>query len=165
VRLWSADILVAGRVVASADCRVWSCSQSVMSCLFFVLIRRPLGSTLFPYTTLFRSAGADRVVDRCAAGGLQVLARVDAERRERHLGREGDVGLAQGEPHGQLVDRLDRRQVAGVALRAALGALVEGDRLEVGLLGPVARLVVVAPARRGHEAERGEQGEPAGALP
>src|SRR5690606_9074550 len=74
-------------------------------------------------------------------------------------------GLAQREPHGQLVDGLDRRQVAGVALRAALVALVDGDRLEVGLLGPVARLVVVAPARRGHEAERDEEGEPAGALP
>src|ERR1043165_5372851 len=33
-----------------------SCSDSVCSCLFFLMIRRPPRSTLFPYTTLFRSA-------------------------------------------------------------------------------------------------------------
>src|SRR3712207_9435472 len=30
---------------------------------FFLMIRRPPRSTLFPYTTLFRSVGADRVAD------------------------------------------------------------------------------------------------------
>src|SRR3712207_7772837 len=42
--------------------------------MFFLMIRRPPRSTLFPYTTLFRSprigrAGARRLAaDRCAAG-------------------------------------------------------------------------------------------------
>src|SRR3712207_8849255 len=31
-----------------------------MCCIFFLMIRRPPRSTLFPYTTLFRSAGDDR---------------------------------------------------------------------------------------------------------
>src|SRR3712207_7604257 len=44
-------------------------------CFFFLMIRRPPRSTLFPYTTLFRSrgrAGADRIVGpvRAAADGL-----------------------------------------------------------------------------------------------
>src|SRR6266536_4522865 len=33
---------------------------------FFLMIRRPPRSTLFPYTTLFRSRRADRGVRRCA---------------------------------------------------------------------------------------------------
>src|SRR5215208_4510322 len=32
-------------------------SQKLISCFFFLMIRRPPRSTLFPYTTLFRSAG------------------------------------------------------------------------------------------------------------
>src|SRR2546425_3253665 len=35
-------------------------------CFFFLMIRRPPRSTLFPYTTLFRSPRAAR---RCAGGG------------------------------------------------------------------------------------------------
>src|SRR3712207_8074007 len=31
-------------------------------CVFFLMIRRPPRSTLFPYTTLFRSGVADRLV-------------------------------------------------------------------------------------------------------
>src|SRR5258708_18063831 len=33
-------------------------SQDVSGCFFFLMIRRPPSSTLFPYTTLFRSAPA-----------------------------------------------------------------------------------------------------------
>src|SRR3712207_7603135 len=35
-------------------------SQLVMLCFFFLMIRRPPRSTLFPYTTLFRSGLPDR---------------------------------------------------------------------------------------------------------
>src|SRR6266496_3833751 len=35
-----------------------SWSFRILSCLFFLMIRRPPRSTLFPYTTLFRSAHA-----------------------------------------------------------------------------------------------------------
>src|SRR6266536_3996937 len=34
-----------------------------LSCFFFLMIRRPPRSTLFPYTTLFRSPAAMRVPD------------------------------------------------------------------------------------------------------
>src|SRR5690606_15295836 len=107
--------------------------------------------------------GADRVLDRRAAGLLEVLGRVDAERRERDLRGEGHVGVAEREPHGQLVDRLDAGEVAGVLVGSALGALVVGDRLEVALaLGfAAAGVFIVAAARTRRQAERGEDGEPA----
>src|SRR6266404_9569070 len=59
---------------------------------FFLMIRRPPTSTLFPYTTLFRSRLRRRggpVSTRAAAGGgrgvpLVVRARGDAGRSEEH---------------------------------------------------------------------------------
>src|SRR6266513_5365696 len=45
---------------------------SAVDCFFFFLmIRRPPRSTLFPYTTLFRSAGANRRAGRCAGARRQ----------------------------------------------------------------------------------------------
>src|SRR5436309_16138456 len=65
---------------------------------FFLMIRRPPRSTLFPYTTLFRSGRSSTAVDRCVPvgrrgpwnfGGLgrpHVGGRVDlvARRSEEH---------------------------------------------------------------------------------
>src|SRR5258708_17013937 len=51
------------------------------------MIRRPPRSTLFPYTTLFRSAGAD-IIDRTrslARGGADRLALRGVERRRRRF--------------------------------------------------------------------------------
>src|SRR5260370_6210145 len=48
---------------------VFSEYQAVATCFFFLMIRRPPRSTLFPYTTLFRSAHARR-----SAGTLTVPA-------------------------------------------------------------------------------------------
>src|SRR3712207_8861277 len=57
--------------------------------IFFLMIRRPPRSTLFPYTTLFRSLA----VDAEPLGGLPdlVLAQRDAE-----LGERGVAGDGQG---------------------------------------------------------------------
>src|SRR3546814_13493968 len=45
----------------------------ITSCFFFLMIRRPPRSTrtdtLFPYTTLFRSVGANRQHDHCQSYG------------------------------------------------------------------------------------------------
>src|SRR5437870_6590185 len=61
---------------------------------FFLMIRRPPRSTLFPYTTLFRSLDNRRALGRHLGGNLvgepgrrrSVLGRVreDAERSEEH---------------------------------------------------------------------------------
>src|SRR5207249_12263834 len=52
---------------------------------FFLLIRRPPGSTLFPYTTLFRS----RAVDVSVAPRVVLAHRLD--HRPRPLARRGRV--------------------------------------------------------------------------
>src|SRR6266576_6723388 len=49
---------------------------------FFLMIRRPPGSTLFPYTTLFRSAGFPDDDYRGAGASLGVPW--DADRSEEH---------------------------------------------------------------------------------
>src|SRR2546430_15702235 len=69
---------------------------------FFLMIRRPPRSTLFPYTTLFRSAVRHRVRDR---------------RRVFGAGRAGDGAVLH-----------DRRR-RGAARTADLGKLVPGGRL------------------------------------
>src|SRR3989442_7506557 len=52
------------------------------------MIRRPPRSTLFPYTTLFRSRNPDAVAlparDEAHAAGLRELRRVREERSEEH---------------------------------------------------------------------------------
>src|SRR3712207_6933979 len=53
-----------------------------MEWFFFLMIRRPPRSTLFPYTTLFRSPRGAWVEER----------RVDVRRGERHLEPEDGVG-------------------------------------------------------------------------
>src|SRR5256885_9581259 len=51
------------------------------------MIRRPPRSTLFPYTTLFRSGGAEAELPLIRASGgelLQRLSRYDRDRSEEH---------------------------------------------------------------------------------
>src|SRR5687768_17946587 len=65
-----------------------SCSYLTCSYFFFLMIRRPPRSTLFPYTTLFRSRAqegrrADRRATRRADGG-QTHGRPDSPRSEEH---------------------------------------------------------------------------------
>src|SRR6266567_4795939 len=59
---------------------------------FFLMIRRPPRSTLFPYTTLFRSAGAGRL-RRPRPGGAR-SRRPDAE-----CGRRGGPDARRSEEH------------------------------------------------------------------
>src|SRR2546429_1093436 len=55
---------------------------SSLSFFFFLMIRRPPRSTLFPYTTLFRSLGLQRLSGR-GGTGAQRAARRAAQRRGR----------------------------------------------------------------------------------
>src|SRR3712207_7032610 len=75
---------------------------------FFLMIRRPPRSTLFPYTTLFRSA-----VERLHA---VVLGQVDLHRADRGAGAgqrlRGGVDVGAGSGHHQVVPvlgELDRK--------------------------------------------------------
>src|ERR1041385_9358901 len=61
-----------------------SCRDAVLSvdfCFFFLMIRRPPRSTLFPYTTLFRSREA---VPRFADEGRAVCVHQGRARSEEH---------------------------------------------------------------------------------
>src|ERR1043166_10216760 len=62
-----------------------------LSCFFFLMIRRPPRSTLFPYTTLFRSQAF--AVDRELADGAVVLRTTHFEHGEAalHLAEHFDV--------------------------------------------------------------------------
>src|SRR5690349_23999765 len=57
---------------------------------YFSLIPRPPRSTLFPYTTLFRSSGRDRD----AAAALSVDGRVVAAATEESFARVAGIGYA-----------------------------------------------------------------------
>src|SRR5256886_15581388 len=74
------------------------------SLFFFLMIRRPPRSTLFPYTTLFRSEGAlalevqhrvDDVLERLGTGDAAALGHV----AHQEHGRSGLLGEAH-EPRG-----------------------------------------------------------------
>src|SRR5471032_3419507 len=58
---------------------------NVLICFFFLMIRRPPRSTLFPYTTLFRSPRRPRVRRRLVSG----IARVQPPPAHRHAA-DGD---------------------------------------------------------------------------
>src|SRR2546430_16323070 len=65
---------------------------------FFLMIRRPPRSTLFPYTTLFRSGDADRVTLN-ANGTLSVV----------HYDIFSGPGVVSAEPEGREKDRKSTR--------------------------------------------------------
>src|SRR3712207_8106533 len=75
------------------------------------MIRRPPRSTLFPYTTLFRSSNQPLRLERVLELGLEVLREpleLDARRRRDGLGdRERDVGV--GGRCGTDAARVDRK--------------------------------------------------------
>src|SRR5438128_6157068 len=73
------------------------CFHIFLFVVFFVMIRRPRRSTLFPYTTLFRSGAAElrgRALDvepesRVERGGIDALAEGDQDGGvDAHAGRD-----------------------------------------------------------------------------
>src|SRR6266513_4879659 len=99
--------------------------SSSFSLFFFLMIRRPPRSTLFPYTTLFRSARRDprsaRHRPRSARAGAPRPPRRSARRSER------------ASHAGALFERLERPGHGGAALD--LGAEVREHELDRGERG------------------------------
>src|SRR2546429_8263673 len=75
------------------------------SFFFFLMIRRPPRSTLFPYTTLFRSLAAVDGGQALVGGVLPGLLRAAAQRRGERCGHRGDQQAA----HEVLSDRKSTR--------------------------------------------------------
>src|SRR2546430_6140430 len=82
---------------------LWALDLLTLSCFFFLMIRRPPRSTLFPYTTLFRSpvpggqrpphvgppgcAGADRKSTRLNSSHSQISYAVFCLKKKKKLNR------------------------------------------------------------------------------
>src|SRR3712207_8402505 len=79
------------------------CGWEMKNVVYFLMIRRPPRSTLFPYTTLFRSAG----VAPLAAAGAGGAPRRAAASRVRARRRRGPGLLRGGE--GKSWDRQSKR--------------------------------------------------------
>src|SRR5215813_5022603 len=85
---------------------------------FFLMIRRPPRSTLFPYTTLFRSARTQRVhdgIDRRAEEDACGPAEVDREAAQEHAAEEGFLPNAHQHRTQHAGRRLPDRLRHGVA--------------------------------------------------
>src|SRR3989441_5370567 len=85
------------------------------------MIRRPPRSTLFPYTTLFRSATGGRRVASVRGGGSEVLGielRVALRLVAQHIGRREPGAVALGEAL-ELAHDARGAEVVGVSQRAA----------------------------------------------
>src|SRR5258706_12957032 len=74
--------------------------SDIVTFFFFLMIRRPPRSTLFPYTTLFRSH----------AGGLRARDRAPAAPIERHRVRSHGARARHVRPVRRAVDRAPRDQ-------------------------------------------------------
>src|SRR5436309_8793341 len=72
---------------------------------FFLMIRRPPRSTLFPYTTLFRSPGDRDAVARSARGGLRAAPAAGAV-AERSVGTRSEEHTSELQSRENLVCRL-----------------------------------------------------------
>src|SRR5256885_1890886 len=72
-------VAVGADIAFDADPKFFACLvRFESSSVFFLMIRRPPRSTLFPYTTLFRSGSREPVAGR--SGGLRAVPQ-----RGRHL--------------------------------------------------------------------------------
>src|SRR5260221_2432469 len=75
----------------------------MLSFFFFLMIRRPPRSTLFPYTTLFRSRHNALPAE---PGGGAPLHPVELERRVGFLGERSEEHTSELQSHSDLVCRL-----------------------------------------------------------
>src|SRR2546425_8074910 len=136
-------------------------SRFILSIFFFLMIRRPPRSTLFPYTTLFRSPQAvDH--DRPAVGGFELALRlrlaVAASKVERVDMAVAEVPHEQVAAHVPEIGRRERqppRRVepsAGSHATGQVAARVEGVHEPMTLAGDV--VVLVRVRERGCDVDR-----------
>src|SRR3712207_8185340 len=77
---------------------------------FFLMIRRPPRSTLFPYTTLFRSPDGDEHGRRDDDGAADELQRPDRLAEQQRRERDGDERLQRHDRSEEHTSELQSRQ-------------------------------------------------------
>src|SRR2546422_11019336 len=87
-----------------------------MNGVFFLMIRRPPRSTLFPYTTLFRSLAGRRALGRPAAFGIELAELLERVGEWEGAAREWAAGLAEAPTQlanaaSSLAERSEERRV------------------------------------------------------
>src|SRR5438477_10526981 len=96
-------------------------SFTIFLYFFFLMIRRPPRSTLFPYTTLFRSDAREGSARHRARGARRLRPRIGSAQVERHRAsrrrRREDRRLAARDPfqrnHGHVFQEARRDLAAG----------------------------------------------------
>src|SRR5258708_37710752 len=123
--------------------------MSAIIYFFFLMIRRPPRSTLFPYTTLFRSAFGQDAARRHAAGDFtQLHLHILVARRGEPQARAADLARgAQGEGLRQRVVELDR-DLGHAALEQLALAREDGLGMAAGASREVHALGARGHARR-----------------
>src|SRR6266496_4404347 len=109
--------------------------MSLPSFFFFLMIRRPPRSTLFPYTTLFRSVGAPGMPE----AGLLPIPKKLLARGVRDMVRISDARMS-GTAFGTIVLHVAPEAAVG----GPLGLVRDGDRIELDV--PGRRLELLVPA-------------------
>src|SRR5438477_4956324 len=69
------------------------------------MVRRPPRSTLFPYTTLFRSGSSDKTLSRARTSSLRLVSCVDRAENARYQARS-EEHTSELQSHVNLVCRL-----------------------------------------------------------
>src|SRR5256712_677352 len=107
---------------------------------FFLMIRRPPRSTLFPYTTLFRSLVGERLADVVEKPHALGELGVGADLRRHHPGEPGhllrvlETVLAEGGAEPEPADELDQLGVEAVHTNLETGLFALLPQVLVHLL-------------------------------
>src|SRR2546430_13509407 len=92
-------------------------SISLGEVFFFLMIRRPPRSTLFPYTTLFRSRPTGQRGEK-PPGSLQGVGLLERGGRRPELGAEGPERMPADDEHQPVADARRRHDARGPARRS-----------------------------------------------
>src|SRR2546425_209724 len=125
-----------------------SCSKATWPprFFFFLMIRRPPRSTLFPYTTLFRSQGAARLARAMAQVTTRVAGHGKADQNGVPVVPAGSVSARH--PHDELHAQADRevRGLVGAQVARSPHDFLQPDDVRTDLGDDVGNAIDVAPA-------------------
>src|SRR2546426_11187532 len=95
---------------------------------FFLMIRRPPRSTLFPYTTLFRSYGAARLLGASGPGVIPIRLRVIGSSTSGPASRDRVFAVQVGAFSAQEKALALQRELAGTGAEASVQQAEVGGR-------------------------------------